>query len=90
MSDTIDLFSLGEICVSDFLTKDQLQNSVKKYELKLVLEEETGAVRLSEQPPCDTMWGKYWYRSGTNQTMKNELRKIVEDITSIVNHQEEI
>ena len=22
---------------------------------------------------CDTMWGKYWYRSGTNQTMKNAL-----------------
>lgn len=89
MSDTIDLFSLGEIYVSDFLTKDQLQAPTKKYELKLVLEEDTGAIRLSEQPPCDTMWGKYWYRSGTNQTMKNELKRIVDDITRIVNHQEE-
>jgi hypothetical protein len=89
MSDIINLFSLGEIYVSDFLTEDQLQNPNKKYELKLVLEKDTGAVRLSEQPPCDTMWGKYWYRSGTNQTMKDELRKIVEDITRVVNNQEE-
>lgn len=79
----IELFSLGKICVSDFLKEDQLTIPIEKYELKLVLEEDTGAVRLSEQPPCDTMWGKYWYRSGTNQTMRNELKKIVDSITSI-------
>lgn len=79
----IELFSLGKICVSDFLKEDQLTIPIEKYELKLVLEEDTGAVRLSEQPPCDTMWGKYWYRSGTNQTMRNELKKIVDSIASI-------
>lgn len=82
----IELFSLGKICVSDFLTEDQLKNSVDKYELKLVLEEDTGAVRLSEQPPCNTMWGKYWYRSGTNQTMKDELKKVVDSITAMTKH----
>lgn len=79
----IELFSLGKMCVSDFLTEDQLKNPIDKYELKLVLEEDTGAVRLSEQPPCNTMWGKYWYRSGINHTMKYELNKIVDSIISI-------
>lgn len=80
----IELFSLGKICVSDFLTKEQAELPIEKYELKLVLEEETGSVKLSDQPPCDTMWGKYWYRSGTNQTMKNELKDIVESVQKIV------
>ena len=40
----IELFSLGKICVSDFLTTEQLKSNIEKYELKLVLEEETGAV----------------------------------------------
>lgn len=85
----IELFSLGNICVSDFLTYDQTKKPIEKYELKLVLEEDTGAVKLSEQPPCDTMWGKYWYRSGTNQTMKDELKKVVDSITAITNHKTE-
>jgi hypothetical protein len=85
----IELFSLGKICVSDFLTKEQTERPIEKYELKLVLEEDTGAVRLSEQPPCNTMWGKYWYRSGTNQTMKDELKKVVDSITAIVKHKED-
>ena len=55
-----------------------------KYELKLVLEESTGAVKLESQPPCNTMWGKYWYRSGINKTMVNELKDIVESVQKIV------
>lgn len=85
----IELFSLGNICVSDFLTHDQTKKPIEKYELKLILEEDTGAVKLSEQPPCNTMWGKYWYRSGTNQTMKNELKKVVDSIVAITNYKTE-
>ena len=80
----IELFSLGKICVSDFLTKEQAELPIEKYELKLVLEKSTGAVKLSSQPPCDTMWGKYWYRSGINQTMVKELQNIVESTQKIV------
>ena len=82
----IELFSLGSLYVSDFLSQDDLDKKLEKYELKLLLEEDTGAVRLSGQPPANAMWGKYWYRSGTNQTMKNELKKIVDSITNIVKH----
>lgn len=79
-----DLFSLGHMCVSDFISEDEAGKDRPKYELKLVLEEDTGAVRLESQPPCNTMWGKYWYRSGTNQTMKTELKEIVESISKII------
>jgi hypothetical protein len=80
----MELFTLGNICVSDFLTPEQAERPRDKYELKLVLEESTGAVKLESQPPCDTMWGKYWYRSGINQTMVRELRDIVNSIRSII------
>lgn len=80
----MELFTLGEICVSDFLTSEQAKIAREKYELKLTLEESTGAVKLESQPPCNTMWGKYWYRSGINKTMVNELKDIVESIQKIV------
>ena len=76
-----ELFTLGKMCVSDFLKDDE--SSDKKYELKLMLDS-NGAVRLNECAPLDSMYGKYWYRSGINQTMKNELKDIVESITKIV------
>ena len=80
----MELFTLGEICVSDFLTPEEAAIPKSKYELKLVLEESTGAVKLESQPPCDTMWGKYWYRSGINQTMVRELKDIVDSIQKVV------
>jgi hypothetical protein len=84
MNNSIELFSLGKICISDFLTEEQSEKVCDKYELKLVLEAETGAVKLESQPPSNTMWGKYWYRSGINQTMVRELRDIVNSIRNII------
>ena len=77
-----ELFSLGKLCVSDFIKDEEFQD--KKYELKLMLEEDTGAVRLEKCAPLDSMYGKYWYRSGINQTMKDELKNVVESITKVV------
>jgi hypothetical protein len=85
INNTKELFSLGNICVSDFLKPEEVSNTIKKYELKMLLEKDTGAVRLESQPPCSTMWGKYWYRSSINQSMKNELKKVVDSITSLKN-----
>jgi hypothetical protein len=86
-----ELFSLGELYVSDFIkqdtettTKNYIPSDAKKYELKLMLDEETGAVRLEKPAPMNTMYGKYWYRSGINATMKNELSSIVDSITKLV------
>jgi len=38
--------------------------------------------------PSDTMWGKYWYRSGINTTMKRELGDIVREVTSRIKTKE--
>lgn len=77
-----ELFSFGELYVSDFLKPDELPRHPQT-ELKLLLDD-NGCVRLEKRPPLDTMWGKYWYRSGTNATMRNELKSIVDSITSII------
>jgi len=77
-----ELFTLGELYVSDFL-KDGESPRGDKTEMKMMLEE-NGAVRLEKIAPLDTMYGKYWYRSGINNTMKVELKNIVDSIMSVI------
>jgi len=75
-----ELFTLGELYVSDFL-KDG-ESPPDPVEMKLMLDE-NGSVRLEKSAPPSSMYGKYWYRSGINATMRNELQNIVESITKV-------
>jgi NDP-4-keto-2,6-dideoxyhexose 3-C-methyltransferase len=77
-----NLFSLGEMYVSDFIP---IESSAKnnKYPLNLVLDE-NGSVRLDTVAPLNIMYGKYWYRSGITNTMKTELKNIVDSINSVL------
>jgi hypothetical protein len=75
-----ELFTLGELYVSDFLKDGETPPS--KVEMKMMLDE-NGSVRLEKSAPLSSMYGKYWYRSGINATMKNELKNIVESITKV-------
>lgn len=77
-----ELFTLGELHVSDFIKEGQVPN--QKQEMKLMYDETLDAVRLEKPAPLDTMYGKYWYRSGINTTMKNELKSIVSSINGLV------
>jgi len=79
---TKKLFSLGELYVSDFINKDE-DARAGKHDLTLVIDERYGATRLEKCTPIHSMFGKYWYRSGINQTMKTELKGIVNSITSV-------
>lgn len=79
----VELFTLGDLYVSDFIKNDDVPRG-GKVEMKMMLEEETGAVRLEKCASPDTMYGKYWYRSGINKTMKNELKGITENILSLI------
>lgn len=76
------LFSLGSLFVSDFLKEGESPRG-GKHDLQLMLEEDTGAVRLESTVPLDTMFGKYFYRSGINASMRQELKNIVDSITGI-------
>lgn len=80
---TKDLFSLGHLWISDFVDKDGKTRSIK-HELKLVMEEDTKAVRLETVAPPNTMFGKYWYRSGVNEQMIRELKDIAESTTTLI------
>ena len=71
----MELFTLGSLYVSDFI-KDGENPRGDKHELKMMLNEESGLVQLEKTTPLDVMYGKYWYRSGINNTMRNELKSI--------------
>lgn len=78
------ILKLGKHYVSDFIKSESDYEGRKKWSLDLELNEEIGAARLTEIPPSETMWGKYWYRSGINATMTKELGSIVSEICSRV------
>lgn len=80
----IKLLELGDYYLSDFVEKGDEHLERKKYSLDLILDEEIGAARLKEVAPYSAMYGKYWYRSGTNMSMTLELKSIVEEISSRV------
>ena len=75
-----NVLSLGNLYISDFLTDDQ--QSLEKSELNLILED-TGLVRLDKTVNRDAMYGRYWYRSGTNISMRNDLLDIVTCIDKV-------
>lgn len=79
----IDVFSLGDLYVSDFIGPND-HACRKKYDLSLTLSTDTGLLRLKTAAPKNMMWGKYWYRSGINSTMRNELKGIVESVLTTI------
>lgn len=76
-----ELFSLGKLYASDFLKSDEHPRS-PPIEMKLMLTND-GNVRLEQSAPLNTMFGRYFYRSNTNASMRNELKNIVESITAV-------
>lgn len=84
----IDLFSLGELYISSFIPQDVKPLDSRKHELKLVMEEDTRAVKLETPAPKEMMFGQYWYKSGLNETMRQELKNIVDSILPLMSFKE--
>ena len=81
----VPLFTLGSLFVSDFIPPDEIQKSDDaKVELKMMLAPKSGLVQLAHTAPSDEMYRRYWYRSGTNATMKNELKGIAEKVVQLM------
>jgi len=78
---TKKLLTLGKLYVSDFIKNDE-KGRAGKHDLTLVVDKKYNAIRLKNVIPATTKFGKYWYRSGINTTMVNELKYIVKDITT--------
>jgi len=83
----VELFTLGNLYLSDFLKGDESPRC-NPVELLLEWDERINAARLKIPADPSFMYGRYWYRSGINQTMKDELRGIVESVTKIKSLQE--
>lgn len=72
-----EAFSLGELYVSNFVPLNDF-NEHQKYEMKLMFSEKSKLLQLKKTVDKKIMYEKYWYRSGTNETMKNALKNVVE------------
>ncbi len=48
-------------------------------------EKACGLLQMEHSVPPEILYSSYWYRSGTNDTMKNHLKGIVEEAVSILN-----
>jgi NDP-4-keto-2,6-dideoxyhexose 3-C-methyltransferase len=68
------VFSLGLQYVSNFLSPDQPDGA--KAPLELMLCRRCKLLQLKHTVPGNSMYQNYWYRSGTNQTMRNALADI--------------
>jgi hypothetical protein len=75
------LLSLGNLHVSDFVD-ETLQARCSPSDLTLVLDK-NGSARLETTVPKESMYGKYWYRSGTNDTMRKNLKSIVDSVLEV-------
>jgi 2-polyprenyl-3-methyl-5-hydroxy-6-metoxy-1,4-benzoquinol methylase len=49
-----------------------------------------GLLQMEHTVPPEILYAAYWYRSGTNNTMRNHLKDIVEVVTSIVRKKDAI
>ena len=78
----LPIFSLGDLYVSDFL-QDGESPRCSPVELSLEWDSAMNAARLVTPADPSYMYGRYWYRSGINQSMKEELQGIVKSITKV-------
>jgi NDP-4-keto-2,6-dideoxyhexose 3-C-methyltransferase len=68
------ILSLGDQYVSNFLAPEQPDGP--KAPLELVLCQQCRLLQLRHTVPGEMMYQEYWYRSGTNKTMRNALADI--------------
>ena len=79
----VPLFSLGKLYLSDFI-EPNIAPSYEPVELKMCLAPKSGLVQIAHTVPGDIMYKKYWYKSGTNQTMTNELMGIAKKTQELI------
>lgn len=68
------VLSLGELYVSNFISPGEPEGI--KAPLELVLCRRCRLLQLKHTVPAEAMYQNYWYRSGTNQSMRSALADI--------------
>ncbi|MDP2947281.1 MAG: class I SAM-dependent methyltransferase [Nanoarchaeota archaeon] len=84
----IPILSLGNLYMSDFVDDASQQDENSKVPLELVLcnkkDGGCGLLQLKHTASHEAMYRNYWYRSGMNKTMTNELNGIAKKIEELV------
>jgi len=83
-----DIISLGEQHIASYTPKGSDPEPVlEKFPLELIrcTEQNCGLVQLRHSTPPDILYERYFYRSGINQTMTDNLKEIVEQAISKIN-----
>lgn len=84
-----DVLSLGEQYLQGSFVKGDIKPSLRKIPLTLSLcdtslsEDACGLLQLKHSVPQEILYKNYWYRSGTNSTMKCHLKDIANDINEL-------
>jgi NDP-4-keto-2,6-dideoxyhexose 3-C-methyltransferase len=85
-----DVLSLGDLAVSDFVDDPVAEPGIKA-PLELVLcdaeQGGCGLLQLRHTVSSEAMYRNYWYRSGINQTMTDELAGIADNAARVANLQ---
>lgn len=83
-NELVDLFSLGEQWVNDFVDKDQIESGVK-CPIEIVMCPTCTLVQQRYTAPQELLYTKhYWYRSGVTQTMRDALRDVTAKAEELV------
>jgi len=85
--ETVEVFNLGKLQMSDF-AKDGETPRTGVYDLNLRLCTESGLLQLETIIPPEEMYGKYWYRSGINDTMKKKLKDVADSCINSIETKE--
>ena len=76
------IFSIGNQYINDFVTEDRIKKG-KIAPLDIVYCSVCDLSQLKHTAPQELLYSRqYWYRSGVTDTMKRELKDIVDDISS--------
>lgn len=82
------ILSLGELYMSDFVDDASQQDESSKVPLELVLcnkkDGGCGLLQLKYTASHEAMYRNYWYRSGMNKTMTDELHGIAKMIENLI------
>jgi len=71
----VEVMNMGSMFISDFVKNDESPRGGKE-EMKLLLCEDSGLLQMEKTVDPDLMYGKYWYKSGVNDSMTRELYDI--------------
>jgi cyclopropane fatty-acyl-phospholipid synthase-like methyltransferase len=76
------VFSIGNQYINDFVTEERIKKG-NTAPLDIVYCSECDLSQLKHTAPQELLYSRqYWYRSGVTDTMKRELKDIVDDVAS--------